>query len=335
MIARISTVWQTAAWQTDLAAAIRTPEELVRLLDLPANFVEEVRAASTGFALRVPQAYLERIRRGDPNDPLLLQILPSLAELVKTAGFLLDPVGDGPASKSPGVLQKYHGRVLLVTTGACAVHCRYCFRRHFPYGQANAAGDDWRDALAFIANDPSIKEVILSGGDPLSLADQKLARLADKLSAISHVKYLRIHTRLPVVLPQRVDNALLGWLSASRLKSTFVIHSNHANEIDDAVRQSLKRLKQSGVELLNQSVLLRGVNDSAETLADLSEALFDAGVLPYYLHMLDAVQGAAHFNIDETKASAIIADMRRRLPGFLVPRLVREIEGEAHKTPIG
>jgi len=335
MIARFSTVWQTAAWQTELASAIRTPEELVRLLDLPEKFVEVARAASTGFALRAPQAYLQRIRRGDPNDPLLLQILPVLAELIETPGFRRDPVGDGPAAKAPGVLQKYHGRVLLVTTGACAIHCRYCFRRHFPYSEANAASDDWKEAVAFVESDPTIKEVILSGGDPLSLADHKLARLAEKLAAIPHVKYLRIHTRLPVVLPQRVDEALLRWLSATRLKTTVVIHSNHANEIDNDVRDALQKLKQAGVELLNQSVLLRGVNDDVDALAALSEALFDAGVLPYYLHLLDAVQGAAHFNVEEPAARALVEHLRRRLPGFLVPRLVREIEGEAHKTPIG
>lgn len=335
MIARFSTVWQSAAWQTELANAVRTPEELVRLLELPANFAAEALAASADFALRVPHAYLKRIRRGDPNDPLLLQILPALAELIETPGFRRDPVGDGPAAKLPGVLQKYFGRVLLVTTGACAVHCRYCFRRHFPYSDANAASDDWSNAVGFIENEPSIREVILSGGDPLSLADHKLVRLVEKLASIPHVKYLRVHTRLPVVLPQRVDGALLDWISSTRLKSTVVIHSNHANEIDDDVRAALLKLKAAGVELLNQSVLLRGINDNAHELARLSESLFDSGVLPYYLHMLDPVQGAAHFEVNEEKAIGIVAELRRRLPGFLVPRLVREIEGEAHKIPIG
>lgn len=334
MIPRISTVWQTTAWQSELANAVRTPEELVRLLDLPADFIDKARQASGEFALRVPRPYLNRIRRGDPNDPLLLQVLPVMAELIDSPGFRKDPVGDTSASKMPGVLQKYFGRVLLVTTGACAVHCRYCFRRHFPYSEANAASDDWKNAVEYIRSTPSIREVILSGGDPLSLADHKLARLVEQLAALPHVKYLRVHTRLPVVLPQRVDDRLLAWISSTRLKSTVVIHTNHANEIDEDVVAALSRLKKAGVELLNQTVLLRGVNDSAGSLAQLSEALFDAGVFPYYLHLLDPVQGAAHFDIPENDAVAIVAALRCQLPGFLVPQLVREIEGEAHKIPI-
>jgi EF-P beta-lysylation protein EpmB len=233
---------------------------------------------------------------------------------------------------APGVLHKYQGRVLLTATGACAVHCRYCFRRHFPYTDANPAADQWCAALAHIAGDKSITEVILSGGDPLTLSDRRLENFTRQLEVIPHVRRLRLHTRLPIVLPERVNDELRGWLGATRLKTVVVVHANHAQEIDASVRVALAHLKGAGVELLNQSVLLRGINDSADALARLSEVLFDAGVLPYYLHMLDKVQGAAHFEVDETAARSLMAELNRRLPGYLVPRLVREIAGSPGKV---
>jgi EF-P beta-lysylation protein EpmB len=275
------------------------------------------------------------MRRHDPADPLLRQILPLAAENEVYPGYSLDPVGDLGARAAPGVLHKYAGRVLLTATGACAVHCRYCFRRHFPYAEANASADRWLGALAHIAADPSVSEVILSGGDPLTLSDRRLAEFAAGLAAIPHVSRLRIHTRLPVVLPERVNDELLAWLGDGRFQTVMVLHANHAREIDHDVRAAARRLRDAGVTLLNQSVLLRGVNDNADALAELSEALFAAGVLPYYLHMLDRVQGAAHFDVDEAAARDLVGELNARLPGYLVPRLVREIAGAPGKVPVG
>jgi EF-P beta-lysylation protein EpmB len=243
-------------------------------------------------------------------------------------------VGDGLALNRGGVLHKYHGRALLVTTGACAVHCRYCFRRHFPYRHASASADGWQRALGYLRDHPETSEVILSGGDPLTLSDRRLASLASALTELPHLRRLRIHSRLPVVLPERVDDALLGWLTGSRLKPVLVIHANHANELDEAVARALARLTGGGVMLLNQAVLMRGVNDDAGALADLSERLLELDVVPYYLHLLDRVQGAAHFEVPEAEARALHRNLAARLPGYLVPRLVREEPGAPAKTAI-
>jgi EF-P beta-lysylation protein EpmB len=284
--------------------------------------------------LRVPRGYAARMRKGDPNDPLLLQVLPQAREGDDVPGFGDDAVGDLARLKDGGVIHKYHGRALVIATGACAVHCRYCFRRHFPYSDALASREHWRGALRALAEDRSITEVILSGGDPLSLSDEKLARFAEGLEFLPHVQRLRIHTRQPVVLPERVDEALLAWLGRGRLRKVIVIHANHANELDDAVQQALARLAATGATLLNQSVLLRGVNDSADALLRLSERLFECGVLPYYLHMLDRVRGAAHFDVPEAEARALMRALAARLPGYLVPRLVREEAGAPSKTGV-
>lgn len=335
MILRTSVLRQTPApWQAALAQAITDPAELLNLLDLDPAWLPAARAAAALFPLRVPRGYVTRMRHGDPDDPLLRQVLPLGAELNEVAGFGDDPVGDRQAMVAPGVLHKYQGRVLLTATGACAIHCRYCFRRHYPYAQANAAADGWRLALDRIAVDPTVEEVILSGGDPLTLGDRRLGEFAAAAAAILHLKRLRIHTRLPIVLPERVDTGLLAWLRATRLKPIIVVHANHANEIDGSVRRALAALADAGVVLLNQSVLLRGVNDSADALVALSAKLFDAGVMPYYLHMLDRVRGAAHFEVDEARAGMIMAQVRTRLPGYLVPRLVREEAGAPAKTPV-
>ena len=321
-----------AHWQAALAQAVTDPAELLSLLDLDPALLPAARAAADAFPLRVPRGYLARMRRRDAADPLLRQVLPLESELHEVVGFGDDPVGDRQAMAAPGVLHKYAGRVLLTATGACAIHCRYCFRRHYPYAQANAAADNWRGALAHIAADASVEEVILSGGDPLTLGDRRLAEFAHAAAAIPHVTRLRIHTRLPVVLPERVDAGLLAWLGATRLKPVVVVHANHANEIDAAVRAALAALAGAGAVLLNQSVLLRGVNDSADALARLSTTLFAAGVLPYYLHLLDRVHGAAHFEVDEIRAQTLLAQVSARLPGYLVPRLVREEAGAPAKT---
>jgi EF-P beta-lysylation protein EpmB len=274
------------------------------------------------------------MRRGDPNDPLLLQVLPQARELEEISGFVPDAVGDLAARAANGVLHKYEGRALLVATGSCAVHCRYCFRRHFPYAQETAAAAGWNEAIGRVRADTSIVEVILSGGDPLSLATAKLAELTNPLASIGHLRRLRIHTRLPVVLPERVDDELARWLAALPWPAAVVLHANHANELDSNVAAACARLRDTGATLLNQAVLLRGVNDDAAVLADLSERLFDCGVLPYYLHQLDRVSGAAHFEVDDTRARKLIEEVRARLPGYLVPRLVREVAGEPAKTPL-
>lgn len=321
-------------WQQALADAINDPAELCRLLDLDPALVPGASQAAQGFALRVPRGFVGRMKRGDPRDPLLLQVLPLAAELQQVGGFSLDPVGDMASRAGAGILHKYHGRALLVATGACAVHCRYCFRRHFPYAEESALADGWRDAVEHLRADPSISEIILSGGDPLSLSDRRLKQLTDALQSVPHIRRLRIHTRYPVVLPERVDDGLLQWLSGLPLQKVVVIHANHANELDQSVAAACRDLTGAGATLLNQAVLLAGVNDSVPALAELSEALFAIGVLPYYLHLLDRVQGAAHFEIDESTALRLHEALMQRLPGYLVPKLVREVPGAASKTPV-
>ncbi len=322
---------QDADWKKALATAIRRPDELLQAVGLRAQQLPESIDGTTDFPLRVPWAYVERMRHGDPNDPLLRQVLALRRERETLAGYGLDPVGDGPATRHPGLLQKYHGRALIITTGACPIHCRYCFRRHFPYGEARAGMDGWRDTLAPIAADTRINEVILSGGDPLNLDTPRLRTLGEGLREIPHIRRLRIHSRMPVVLPARIDDELLAWLAGLPWPTVLVIHANHGNEIDAGVARGLRRLQAAGATLLNQSVLLRGVNDSIGALADLSEGLFEAGVLPYYLHLLDRVQGAAHFAVDDARARGLVERLRRQLPGYLVPRLVREQAGAPYK----
>lgn len=325
---------QSSSWQRELARAISDPAELIHLLDLDSALIEPARAVAARFGLRVPRGYVARMQKGDPRDPLLRQVLPLAAEAVPTAGYGRDPVGDLAVMATPGLLHKYQGRVLLTTTGACAIHCRYCFRRHFPYADANPAADGWREALAAIAADDSVREVILSGGDPLTLSDERVRVLIEALAEIPHVERLRVHTRLPIVLPERITSELCRVLTTGRLLAVVVVHANHANEIDGGVNDALRRLREAGATLLNQSVLLHGVNDDVDTLCTLSEALFAAGVLPYYLHLLDKVEGAAHFDVDQSVARQLHEAMATRLPGYLVPRLVREEAGQPAKTLI-
>lgn len=320
------------AWRRELAAAVTDPCELLRLLALPCE--PGMLRATELFSLRVPRGFIARMRSGDRLDPLLLQVLPVAEEAADVAGFSADPLGEAAAMATPGLLHKYTGRVLLTLTGACGVHCRYCFRRHYPYADANPAGSLWAQARDYIVTHTDIREVILSGGDPLSLSDARLAALRDELSAIPHVQRLRIHSRLPVVVPERITADLLDWLSGSRLHPVLVIHANHPNEIDTQVSAALRRVVTAGIPLLNQSVLLRGINDDLNTLAALSETLFAAGALPYYLHQLDRVQGAAHFAVSDDQADELLTGLRARLPGYLVPRLVREQAGAPGKTPL-
>ena len=325
---------QPDRWQDQWRDAVRDPAELLALLGLESLAARLSPAATAQFPLRVPRAFIQRMRYGDAADPLLRQVLPLDDEDRIVPGFELDAVGDGAAKAGNGVIHKYNGRALLITTGSCAVNCRYCFRRHFPYAEETAARGDWAEAIAVIAADTSIKEVLLSGGDPLSLSTAKLADLTRQLASLPHIKRLRIHSRLPVVLPARIDEAFIEWMSNLPWPVTFVIHANHANEFDSEVDAALARLRDAGATLLNQAVLLRGVNDSVDALADLSERGFRAGVLPYYLHQLDRVQGAAHFEVDDATALALHRQLAARLSGYLVPRLVREVAGDPGKRPL-
>ena len=324
----------TPRWQSELAEAISSPEELLTALRLDHGLLRPARAAAKAFRLRVPRSYVARMRVGDPADPLLRQVLPIGSELEDVADYVTDPLGEHAALRAPGLLQKYRGRALIITTSACAVHCRYCFRREFPYSEQTTDAPRWSAALAEIGRDSSIEEVLLSGGDPLSLSDARLKSLTDALATIPHVRRLRVHTRQPIVLPSRVDEGLQGWLRSVRMPTVFVLHANHPNELSDDVRVACEKLRASGVTLLNQSVLLRGVNDNVGVLAELSRRLFDASVLPYYLHVLDRVRGAAHFEVPETEAQVIAGELAARLPGYLVPRLVREIHGAPAKVTL-
>ena len=317
-------------WQHQLANAITSPDELLQELGL--EHLAGALPADPDFRLLVPRAFVGKIQKHNVHDPLLRQVLP-LSEESASSG-MIDPIGDINAMVTPGLLHKYTGRVLLVTTGACAIHCRYCFRRHFPYSDSNPRKHEWQRALAYMHADDGIEEVILSGGDPLVLDNTKLQDLCQALEKIPHIEWLRFHTRLPVVLPTRIDDGLLALLKSLRFRITFVIHANHANELTDAEIDALQQLSAAGVTLLNQSVLLKGVNDCPATLITLSKKLHQAGVLPYYLHMLDPVQGAMHFEVTGKEAVALLNTVRNELPGYLVPRLVREQPGAGSKTAI-
>ena len=322
-----------ADWRELWRDAITDPVELLQAVGLGER-TDLLPPDDAGFALRVPRGFVARMRRGDPLDPLLLQVLPQRSEHDQVAGYTIDAVGDMAAKTGHGVLHKYAGRSLLIASGSCAVNCRYCFRRHFPYADEIAAASHWREALAELRADPSIHEVILSGGDPLALATHKLEEFTSGLAALPQVIRLRIHSRLPVVLPERIDDAFVAWLGPLPLQKVVVLHANHANELDASVGAACARLRDAGATVLNQSVLLRGVNDDADTLVNLSERLFAAGVLPYYLHQLDRVQGTAHFEVSDDRALELQQALRSRLPGYLVPQLVREVAGDASKRPL-
>lgn len=315
--------------------AVTDVDTLFDLLSLPASYRDAAQRAVQTFGLRVPRAYLARIRPGDIDDPLLRQILPIGAECETHRDFVADAVGDMASAAGHGLLHKYHGRALLITTGACAVHCRYCFRRHFDYAAQHAGGSHAQAALAHIRQDASIEEVILSGGDPLSLDSPRLARLGAELDAIEHVVRIRLHTRTAIVLPERINTALVEWIAARRASVVVVVHANHAQEIDDTARAGLLRLREAGAILLNQAVLLAGVNDSVDAQVALSHALFGAGVLPYYLHLLDRVAGTQHFEVDEKAATRLMQSVAACLPGYLVPKLAREEPGTSAKSVRG
>ncbi len=322
-------------WRRSFRQAVRDPDELIDLLRLPERFREPAREAAQRFPLVVPREYLALMTPGVPSDPLLRQVLPLDAETGPPAdGFVADPVGDLPAMAAPGLIHKYHGRALLVAAGTCAINCRYCFRRHFPYTRMPRTLEAWQPALDRIAEVPSLSEVILSGGDPLVLEDRALERLVEAIAAIPHVKRLRVHSRLPVVIPSRVNPSLIKWMRSTRLTTILVIHANHPRELAGECPEAIGRLVDGGIPVLNQAVLLRGVNDDADTLAALCERLAELRVMSYYLHQLDPVRGAAHFHVPESRGLEIMAELRRRLPGYAVPRYVRETPGATSKVEI-
>ena len=322
------------SWQQALANIIRDPKQLFEELQLDPQQLPAAVAASKDFPLRVPRAFAQRMTKGDWNDPLLRQVLPLGQELDYQPGYTNDPLEEASTNPAPGLIHKYQGRVLLVVSGACAINCRYCFRRHFPYQDNNPSRAQWQQTLDYIRQDQTIHEVIFSGGDPLAASDKLLAELTQQIAEIPHVTTLRVHSRLPVVIPQRITEHYLSGLTQTRLKTVMVIHSNHANEIDQAVGDTLMRLKNAGVTVLNQAVLLAGVNDNVDALETLSQRLFQFGVLPYYLHLLDQVAGAAHFQVEQERGKQLLQALLTRLPGYLVPKLVRETPSAASKTPI-
>lgn len=330
----MQTTKKIAAWQLALRDVVTNPIELLEMLKLDYSMMGDVQGIIKQFPLRVPRSFIARMQPGNWNDPLLRQVLPLPEEGQEVAGFSTDPLAEMGVNPVPGLLHKYYGRVLLTVTGACGVNCRYCFRRHFPYAENNPGNAGWDQAIDYIKNHASITEVILSGGDPLLATDQQLAHLAAKIASIAHVKILRIHSRMPVVLPERLTSEFIEWFTQSRLRPVLVLHCNHPQELTEELRQHLMELRSRGVTLLNQGVLLQGVNDDAAVLIALSEKLFEQGVLPYYLHILDKVQGAAHFQVSEAVARELRRQMLKILPGYLVPRLVREEPDAAYKTPV-
>lgn len=317
-------------WQHILAEGFTSARQLLSFLQLPAH--EGSVEAEKQFRTRVPRGFAARMQPGNRHDPLLLQVLAVSDELVTSPGFVQDPLDEAASNAIPGLIHKYHGRVLLTVTGACAINCRYCFRRHFPYQENNPGRKGWKAVVDYIAADETIHEVIFSGGDPLLANDAILAPLIGQLSEIPHLQVLRIHTRIPVVLPERVDDGLIEVLDACRLKKVVVLHTNHPRELNEQVMHACRKLQATGCVLLNQSVLLAGINDNVETLAELSHGLFAFGVLPYYLHILDKVEGAVHFDVSTERALDIFRQLQSVLPGYLVPRLAREKAGEKHKT---
>jgi EF-P beta-lysylation protein EpmB len=320
-------------WLKQLANGISDPAKLLEQLEIDPKPWQDGFAARKLFAQRVPQSFVDRMEKGNPYDPLLRQVLPLSEEFEVHPGYSNDPLEE-QNNAIPGLLHKYRNRALMIVKGGCAINCRYCFRRHFPYDENKGSKSAWQQSLEYVAQHPEINEIILSGGDPLMAKDEELLWLIDHIADIKHIKRLRIHSRLPVVIPERITQALIQMLNETRLQVVLVTHINHAQEINQELRDRLSHLKQAGVTLLNQGVMLKGVNDSIESQVDLSNALFDAGILPYYIHVLDKVQGAAHFYISDQEAKAIMAGLMERVSGYLVPKLTREIGGRTSKTPL-
>ena len=324
---------ESVTWQAAMRRAIRSPRKLLEVLGLtPESVGLNADDRCFRFPTFVPHEFLARIKPGDPADPLLRQVLPSDAELDSTNGFVADPVGDLNAMVAPGVLQKYEGRALLVSTGACGIHCRYCFRQEFPYSESGGQADQLKAAIGHLQRDETIEEVLLSGGDPLTLVDEKLFGLVDQISKIRHIRRLRIHSRMPIVIPQRVSADFAKRLAETRFATWFVVHCNHSSELSDSVLSSISHLIDAGIPVLNQAVLLRGVNDDVEVLRELCLTLVNHRVQPYYLHQMDRVQGAAHFEVPVQEGLQLVEQLRQRLPGYAVPTYVQERCGEPSKS---
>jgi EF-P beta-lysylation protein EpmB len=322
------------SWNQQLKQAIRTLPELLEAVDLELSELNQRQQACADFPLLVPRSFVERMEKGNPNDPLLLQVLPQAQENLEAEGFIKDPLAEKHSNLSKGLIHKYNSRVLLIMSSGCAVNCRYCFRRHFPYSENRTGDDDWQNILQYLAADNSIEEVIFSGGDPLMMNDQQLAQRIADLEQIPHIERLRIHTRLPVVIPERITEQLTQLLSDTRFITIMVLHINHANELKQVLQPQLRALLQAGVMLLNQAVLLKGVNDTFAAQQALSKALISLNITPYYLHLLDKVQGAQHFAIADDEAIKIYKQMLNNLSGYLLPKLVREESGKGSKTPV-
>lgn len=320
------------SWQEALINAVTDPRELLELLELDQKWLEPAKAAATLFPLKVPREFVTRMQKGNINDPLLRQVLPIADEFIETPGFVKDPLQEKSINPIPGLLHRYHGRVLLTLIGNCSINCRFCFRRHFPYSKNNPGSSGWQRALDYIASDETISEVILSGGDPLVMGDAQLQEFTQLLSEIPHLKRLRIHSRMPVTLPERVTSELVNWLTQTRLRPVMIVHCNHPQEIVPVVTTAIKKLTEASIPVLNQAVLLKGVNDDTETLIALSETLFASGILPYYLHVLDKVEGCAHFDTEDEAARKLHWQITQRLPGYLVPKLVRTQAGTTAKV---
>lgn len=333
IITRSAAAVESKDWQQILSESIRDPKKLLLQLGLSEKDVPDVDFTNS-FSMMVPEPFIQQMAYGDAHDPLLRQVLPILSEREVVSGFSADPLGEQNTNVQTGIVHKYNGRLLLMLASGCAVNCRYCFRRHFPYSDNRLGKKNWQNTLSYLQQHQDVTEIILSGGDPLLVDDERLQDIIKSLESIKHIKRLRIHSRLPVVIPQRLTAKLKTMLSESKLQCSLVIHCNHKNEISHELQAALLEFKHSGITLLNQSVLLKGVNDDAKTLIDLSEALFSAGVLPYYLHLLDLIQGGAHFNIEHNQALTIYQVMQQHLPGYLLPKLARECAGEMQKTII-
>lgn len=330
----VQTINAIDCWQSQLTSTITSPKQLLTMLKLDTSLLPAALEASQNFKLKAPLSYVKRIKQGDINDPLLKQILPIGAECLEVEGYGKDPLQEWSQNPTDGVIHKYQGRLLLIVSGACAINCRFCFRRHFPYEDNRLSRDSLQKAIDYIAADTSISEVIFSGGDPLANSDKRLSAIISQLNMIPHLDTLRVHTRLPIMIPERVTDELITLLSTQRLKPVVVLHCNHSNEINEEVQRAIQKMAQAGITLLNQTVLLKGINDSADSLLALNKKLFHASVLPYYLHLLDPVQGAAHFDVKEPKAIEIMQQLSAKSPGYLVPKLVREIAGKPNKTRI-
>jgi EF-P beta-lysylation protein EpmB len=337
VIESLTDINQTQAldsWNQVLSGATRDVKTLLNQLDIPITDLNKRQQACLDFPLLVPQPFINKMEKGNASDPLLLQVLPQVSELESAEGYINDPLAEKHSNLQKGLIHKYHSRVLVLLSTGCAVNCRYCFRRHFPYQENRIGKNDWQEILSYVAKDSSIEELILSGGDPLMLNDQQLEKFIKQAEEIPHLQRLRIHTRLPVVIPQRITNKLVNVLHSSRFDCIMVLHINHSKEIDNQLFNALSKLKVVGITLLNQAVLLRDINDTVDDQIDLSKSLFKAGVLPYYLHLLDKVSGAQHFDIEQDDALILHAQLLRSLSGYLVPKLVREEPGKGSKTPI-